>query len=120
LDVVEPLPKEGSTIMKTQQHKRLPQDFLKEILEAFNPHRLSEGKACELLGVKQARLYRFRQRWLESLVGNKCFSLYVRQNSCFHQLPEEEQHRLHQELDYIRRQPKDGQKVADFQYNFFP
>ena len=90
--------------MKTQLHKRLPHDFVEDILEAFNSHRLSEEKACELLGVKRARLYRLRQRWLENLVGNKSFSLYGRQNSCFHQLPEEEQHWLHQELDYIRRQ----------------
>jgi len=60
------------------------------------------------------RLYRLRQRWLECLVGNKSFYLYGQQNSCFHQLPEEEQRWLHQELDYIRRQAKDAQKIADF------
>jgi hypothetical protein len=47
-------------------------------------------------------------------VGNKSFYLYGQQNSCFHQLPEEEQRWLHQELDYIRRQAKDAQKIADF------
>ena len=92
--------------MKSQLHKRLPQDFVEEILEAFNSHRLSEEEACELLGLKRARLYRLRQRWLECQVGKKSFSLYGRQNSCFHQLPEEEQRWLHQELDYIRRQAK--------------
>jgi len=100
--------------MKSQPPKRLLQDFAEEILEAFNWHRLSEEEACELLGLKRARLYRLRQRWLECLVGNKSFSLYRRQNSCFHQLLEEEQRWLHQELDYIRRQAKDGQKAADF------
>jgi len=100
--------------MKSQPPKRLLQDFAEEILEAFNSHRLSEEEACELLGLKRARLYRLRQRWLECHVGKKSFSLYGRQNSCFHQLPEEEQRWLHQELDYIRRQAKDGQKAADF------
>jgi hypothetical protein len=83
--------------MKSQLHKRLPQDFVEKILEAFNSHRINEEKACELLGNKRARLYRPRQRWLECLVGNKSFSLYGRQNSCLHQLPEEEQRWLHQE-----------------------
>ena len=106
MDVVEPLSEGGSTIMKAQLHKRLSQDFVEEILEAFNSHRISEEKVCELLGVKRARLYRLRRRWLGCLRGNKAFSLYGRQNSCFHQLPEEEQCWLHKGLDYIRRQAK--------------
>jgi hypothetical protein len=104
--MVEPLLEGGSTIMKTQLHKRLSQDFVEEILEAFNSHRISEEKACELLGVKRARLNRLRRRWLECLIGNKAFSLYGRQNSCFHQLPEEEQAWLHQELEYIQREAR--------------
>lgn len=73
------------------------------VLEAFNEHRLSEEKACELLGIKRARLYRLQKSWLGCEPGNKPFSLYGRQDSCFHRLPEEEESWLHQELEYIRR-----------------
>ncbi len=55
--------------MKSQLHKRLPQDFVEEIFEAFNSHHISDEKGCDLLGVKRARLYRLRRRWLECLVG---------------------------------------------------
>lgn len=89
--------------MKSQLHKRLSLEFVSEVLEAFNEHRLSEEKACELLDIKRARLYRLRQRWLECLVGHRAFSLYKRQESSFHRLPEEEESWLHQELEYIRR-----------------
>lgn len=40
MDVVEPLTKGDSIIMKTQLHKRLSQDFVQEILN-FNSHRTS-------------------------------------------------------------------------------
>lgn len=59
--------------MKNQLHKRLPLEFVEDILRAFNEHRLSEDKACELLGIKRARLYRQRQRWLECVMGAKAF-----------------------------------------------
>ena len=95
--------------MKSQLHKRLPQDFVEEILEAFNSHRLSEEEACELLGLTRARLYRLRQRWLECHVGNKSFSLYGRQNGCFHQLPEEEQ----RWSSGVRLYPTSGQRWAE-------
>lgn len=89
--------------MKSQLHKRLSLEFVKGVLEAFNEHQLGEEKACELLGIKRARLYRLRQRWLECVVGNKPFVLYGRQDSRFHRLREEEEEWLHQELEYIRR-----------------
>lgn len=51
--------------MKSQLHKRLPLEFVLGVLEAFNEHRLSEEKACELLGIKRARLYRL---WMKSVI----------------------------------------------------
>ncbi|MGB9764293.1 MAG: hypothetical protein ACPLZD_02930 [Candidatus Saccharicenans sp.] len=48
--------------MKNQLHKRLPLELVEDVLRAFNEHRLSEEKACELLDIKRARLYRLRQR----------------------------------------------------------
>lgn len=55
--------------MSAQLHRRLSQSFVEEILEAFNDHRISEEKACELLGLHRARLYELRERWLQCLIG---------------------------------------------------
>jgi len=47
--------------MGQQLHKRLPKEFVEEALEAFNEKRLTEERACELLGIGRARLYRLRR-----------------------------------------------------------
>ena len=62
--------------MSAQLHRRLSQSFVEEILEVFNDHRISEEKACELLGLQRARLYELRERWLQCLIGEKPFPLY--------------------------------------------
>lgn len=50
--------------MGHQLYRRLPQALVVEVLEAFNDHRMTEGQACALLGIKRARLYRLRREWL--------------------------------------------------------
>jgi hypothetical protein len=70
--------------MSRQLHKRLPKEFVEKILEAFNDHRIAEEKACELLWIKRAQLYKLRQRWLQCLIGKKPFTLYSRKESAFH------------------------------------
>jgi len=89
--------------MGTQLHKRHCREFVMEVLEAFNDHRIGEEKACELLGVKRAQLYKLRKRWLRSVIGNNPFELYARKESAFHRLPEEIEQWLHQELTFIRK-----------------
>lgn len=89
--------------MSAQLHRRLSQSFVEEILEAFNDHRISEEKACELLGLHRARLYELRERWLQCLIGEKPFPLYGRRESGFHRLPGEEERWLHEELAFIQR-----------------
>ena len=89
--------------MSPQLHKRLPMSFVEEILEAFNDHRISEEKACEMLGVRRARPYELRKYWLHCLLGKRPFKLYSRQGSAFHRLPREEERWLREELDFIRR-----------------
>ncbi len=46
--------------MGKQLHKRLSKEFVEEVLEAFNSGRITEAKACELLGIKRTRLYELR------------------------------------------------------------
>lgn len=92
--------------MSSQLHKRLPKSFVEEILEAFNDHRISEEKACVMLGIRRARLYKLRKSWLQSVIGKKPFSLYGRRESAFHRLPGEQQRWLHKELSFIRRKAR--------------
>jgi hypothetical protein len=89
--------------MSGQLHKRISKNFVKEILEAFNDHQISEEKACEMLGVRRSRLYDLRKCWLRSVIGNRPFELYGRRESAFHCLPGEEERWLHEELAFIRR-----------------
>ncbi len=89
--------------MSKQLHKRHCKEFVENILEAFNDHRIAEEKACELLGIKRAQLYKLRQRWLQSLIGKKPFALYSRRESAFHRLPDEVERWLHEELHFIQK-----------------
>ncbi|MBW2036447.1 MAG: hypothetical protein JRI41_03050 [Deltaproteobacteria bacterium] len=89
--------------MGEQLHKRHSQEFVEGVLEAFNDHRLSEEKACELLGIRRAQLYKIRRRWLQAMIGGKPFRLYSRRESAFHRLEKEVEDWLHQELAFIRQ-----------------
>jgi predicted XRE-type DNA-binding protein len=52
--------------MGEQLHRRLPQALIEEILAACSQHELSEGQACEMLGLKRARLYRVERQYLQA------------------------------------------------------
>jgi transposase InsO family protein len=90
--------------MFNQLHKRLPREFIEGLLEAFNEHRIGEDRACQVLGIGRAQLYKLRRRWLRCVIGHHPFTLYARKESAFHRLPEEVERWLHEELVYIQRQ----------------
>ena len=48
--------------MSDQLHKRLTQEFVLGILEAFNDHRIAEDRACQVLGIGRAHLYKLSKR----------------------------------------------------------
>jgi len=52
VDVANPLPKRGSTIMKLHLHKRLPQYFAEEIFEPLKSHHVNEKIAITTLGLR--------------------------------------------------------------------
>ena len=86
--------------MRERIHKRLPVEFVQEVLESFNQHRISEKEAMELLGVKRSRLHQIRKRWL--LKNRKRpFRLWQRVDNAFHVLTEEVRQWLDKELQYI-------------------
>lgn len=88
--------------MKERIHKRLPVEFIKEVLSAFNSHRISEKEAMGLLGVKRSRLHQLRKRWLRS--KKRPFSLWQRSKSAFHVMSEEVKKWLDKELRYIKQE----------------
>jgi predicted XRE-type DNA-binding protein len=56
----------GGVQMGEQLHRRLPQALIEETLEALSQHTLSEVQACEMLGIKRARLYRLERQYLQA------------------------------------------------------
>ena len=89
--------------MKERIHKRLPVQFVQEVLQAFNHHKISEKEAMELLGIRRSRLHQLRKRWLLSHRKNP-FSLWRRVGNAFHVIPEEVRQWLNQELHYIQKE----------------
>jgi len=89
--------------MRERIHKRLPVQFVEEVLGSFNQHRISEKEAMDLLGVKRSRLHQLRKRWL--LRNRKrSFRLWQREDNAFHVLAEEVRQWLDKELQYIRQE----------------
>lgn len=89
--------------MRQRIHKRLPVEFVEEVLESFNAHRISEVEAMGLLGLGRSRLYELRRRWLLSNC-RRPFCLWQRLSSRFHVLTEEVRQWLDGELRYIRQE----------------
>lgn len=89
--------------MKQRIHKRLPVEFVQEVLKAFNSHSISEEEAMQLLGIKRSRLYQLRKRWLRSN-RKRPFSLWRRTESAFHVISSEVKGWLDKELKYIRQE----------------
>ena len=89
--------------MKERIHKRLPVQFVQEVLQAFNHHKISEKEAMELLGIRRSRLHQLRKRWLLSHRKTP-FSLWQRVGNAFHVIPEEVRQWLNQELHYIQKE----------------
>ncbi len=92
---------ENQLIMKDRIHKRLPVEFVQEVLMAFNSHRISEKEAMGLLGIKRSRLHQLRKQWLQSS-KKKTFSLWQRDENAFHVLSIDVKQWLDKELKYIR------------------
>jgi transposase InsO family protein len=89
--------------MKERIHKRLPVQFVQEVLQAFNHHKISEKEAMELLGIRRSRLHQLRKRWLLSH-RKKPFRLWRRAENAFHVISEEVKQWLDKELYYIQKE----------------
>jgi transposase InsO family protein len=95
--------RDNGLYMKERIHKRLPVQFVQEVLQAFNHHKISEKEAMELLGIRRSRLHQLRRRWLLSS-RKKPFRLWRRAENAFHVISEEVKQWLDKELCYIQRE----------------
>jgi len=86
--------------MKEQLHKRLNQEFVEKILDAFNRHKMSEKEACGLLGIKRARLYKLRKVWRKKRAKGE-FKLYNREDSVTRKIDKKAEEFLDKEFRYI-------------------
>lgn len=102
--------------MGEQIHKRLAKQFVVDVLESFNEHRMSELQACELLGIERAWLHRLRRKWLKSGRDLEKFSLYNRKTYPNFHLPEKVQNFLHKELSYINDEAKQFRQKFNFEF----
>jgi transposase InsO family protein len=91
--------------MRDRIHKRLPLEFVKEVLDSFNGHRISEKEAMGLLGVGRSRLHQLRKQWLLRS-KKRPFGLWQRRENAFHVICPEVEEWLDRELRYIRQEAK--------------
>jgi len=89
--------------MRERIHKRLPVEFVKEVLDSFNGHRISEKEAMGLLGIGRSRLHQLRKKWLLRS-KKRSFGLWQRKENAFHVISPEVEQWLDKELRYIRQE----------------
>lgn len=99
--------------MEQRIHKRLPVEFVKEVLQSFNTHRISEKEAMVLLGIERSHLRQFRKRWLLSN-KRKPFRLWSRTRNAFLLLSPEVRQWLDEQLHYIQK----GAQTFRGKFNF--
>jgi len=90
-------------VMEQRIHKRLPVEFVKEVLQSFNTHRISEKEAMTLLGIARSRLHQLRRRWLLTN-KRKPFRLWSRTRNAFHLLSPEVKQWLDEQLHSIQQE----------------
>lgn len=88
--------------MAQQIAKRLTTQWAINVLEQFNNHTIPEKEACELLGIKRARLYRLRKEWLNHSLKRKSFELHSSGQNQKRSLTDDIQRFLQKELKYIK------------------
>ena len=91
--------------MRERIHKRLPVEFVKEVLDSFNSHRILEKEAMGFLGIERSRLHQLRKKWLLRR-KKRPFWLWQRKENAFHVISPEVGEWLDSELRYIRQEAK--------------
>ncbi len=92
--------------MAEQLAKRATGQWVSQVLEQFNNRHLTEKEACDLLGIKRARLYKLRKQWLRITFKNSSFNINVSGQHKKLSLTPEIQNFLHKELTYLTEDAK--------------
>jgi len=61
-----------------QIHKRLPKDFVEDVIRTFCEEKIGREQACELLGLSKAQFYQLREKYLIPEKKGEGFKLYNR------------------------------------------
>jgi len=89
--------------VRKQIHKRLPKDFVEDVIRTFCEEKIGREQASELLGLSKAQFYQLREKYLVLRKEGKEFKLYNREAKPTRFFPKEVQDFLHEELYYITR-----------------
>jgi len=65
--------------VRKQIHKRLPKDFVEDVMRTFCEEKIGREQACELLELSRSELYWWREKYLASAKKKKEFKLYNRE-----------------------------------------
>lgn len=101
--------------MSKQIAKRLRKPRVIQVLSQFNEHKITEKEACELLGLKRARLYKLRRAWLKQRSSDS-FELNASGMRKKRSLIPEIQDFLHTELKYIKDEADHYRSVFNFAF----
>ena len=102
--------------MGEQIHRRLPKDFVEDVIKTFSERGIGRNEACELLGLSRSGLYWWREKYLTSTKNKKEFKLYNREGKPTRSFPLEVEKFLHEELYYITR--CEGRFKNKFNFSF--
>ena len=89
--------------MGQQIHKRLPKDFVEDLIRTFCERTIGREQASELLGLSRSELYWWREKYLVCTKKRKEFKLYNREGKPTRSFPPEVEEFLREELYYITR-----------------
>jgi len=89
--------------VRKQIHKRLPKDFVEDVIRTLCEEKINREQACELLGLSRSELYWWREKYLASAKKKKEFKLYNRESKATRSFTPDVEKFFHEELYYITR-----------------
>ncbi len=102
--------------MRKQIHKRLPKDFVEDVIRTFCEEKIGREQACELLGLSRSELYWWREKYLASAKKKKEFKLYNRDTKPTRSFAPDVEKFFQEELYYITR--CEGRFKNKFNFSF--
>lgn len=102
--------------MRKQIHKRLPKDFVEDVIRTLCEEKISREQASEFLGLSKAQLYRWREKYSAFKKKGEEFKLYNREVKPTRSFAPDVEKFFHEELYYITR--CEGRFKNKFNFSF--